>query len=119
MNEPDERRLTEEEIRRIARDRSLGRPSTSSSGPTEEEARRQYQTALRENAPYLTLGMQMALTIALGAGIGWWVDRSTGSSIWLGIGAGIGAVAGMGYFILIVLQMEGKAKRSKNAGKPS
>lgn len=111
MNDHERPRLTQEEIEQIARDESIGRAPRRSHGPSDDDARRQYQSALRENAPYLTLGMQMALTIALGAGIGWWVDQSTGSTLWLGLGAGIGAVAGMGYFILIVLRMEGSAKK--------
>jgi F0F1-type ATP synthase assembly protein I len=69
---------------------------------------------MKENAPYLTLGMQMALTIALGAGIGWWVDKQSGNSMWLGIGAGIGAVLGMGYFILVVLRIDSKTKPKKH-----
>ena len=68
--------------------------------------RQEYQKALRENAPYLTLGMQLAMTIALGAGIGWWVDSKNGTSLWLGLGAGIGAFFGMTYFILVVIRNE-------------
>ena len=106
MNEEQPARLTSKQIEQIARDEASGKPVQSNLNDISERAEEQYREALRENAPYLTLGMQMAMTIALGAGIGWWIDRQTGTSLWLGVGAGIGAVLGMGYFILVVLRMD-------------
>jgi F0F1-type ATP synthase assembly protein I len=98
--------LSKREIEQIARDEASGKPVRDRHTDISERAEEQYHEAIRENAPYLTLGMQMALTIALGAAIGWWIDSRTGSSLWLGLGAGIGAVLGMGYFILVVLKMD-------------
>lgn len=73
----------------------------------------EYRKAMQENAPYLTLGIQMALTIAVFAGLGWWLDKQYGTSLWIGICSGFGAVAGLGYFLLVVLRME-KKKESKH-----
>ncbi|HYM20353.1 MAG TPA: AtpZ/AtpI family protein [Candidatus Kapabacteria bacterium] len=110
MSEDDTSRLTPKQIQQIARDRAVGKTSHTRAEEMSDQAEEEYRNALRENAPYLTLGMQMAATIALGAGVGWWIDQSSGSSIWLGICSGIGAVLGMGYFILIVLKMDRKSK---------
>jgi len=70
----------------------------------------EYRKAMQENAPYLTLGIQMALTIAAFSGLGWWLDKQNGTSFWIGICSGLGAVAGLGYFLLVVLRMEKKNK---------
>lgn len=108
---PKPPRLTPQEIEQIAQDQSVGRTTSQRRSEAEEHDREEYHAALRENGPYLTLGMQMAMTIALGAGIGWWIDKQNGTSLWLGLCAGIGAVLGMTYFILVVIRMEGKRKR--------
>jgi hypothetical protein len=71
-----------------------------------EEDSTEYRKAMQENAPYLTLGIQMALTIAAFAGLGWWLDKQNGTSFWIGICSGFGAVAGLGYFLLVVMRME-------------
>jgi len=97
--------LTPQEIERIARNESLGRPDNYST-ESNEKTERDYRAALKDNGPYLTLGMQMALTVAAGAGIGWWLQDRTGNSLWLGLCAGIGAVFGLTYFILVVIRME-------------
>src|SRR5262245_8830996 len=73
----------------------------------------EYRKAMQENAPYLTLGVQLAVTIALGAAIGWWIDKENGSNMWLGICAGLGAVLGLSYFILTVLRLAKKEEESK------
>jgi hypothetical protein len=72
----------------------------------------EYQKAMQENAPYLTLGVQMALTIAAFAGLGWWLDKENGTSFWIGICSGFGAIAGLGYFLLVVLRMEKKKEKT-------
>lgn len=106
MTEETPRRLSPKEIDQIAHDEAVGRRVPRSTSDAEAYDREQFQAAMRENGPYLTLGMQMAMTIALGAAIGWWIDTKTGGSLWLGLGAGIGAVLGMTYFILVVMRME-------------
>lgn len=110
MIEEPPRRLSPKEIEQIAHDAAVGRTSPNTISDAEANDRIQYQAALRENGPYLTLGMQMAMTTALGAGIGWWIDTKTGGSLWLGLGAGAGAVLGMTYFILVVIRMESARK---------
>jgi F0F1-type ATP synthase assembly protein I len=77
----------------------------------------EYRKAMQESAPYLTLGIQMALTIALFAALGWWLDKENGTSYWIGICSGFGAVAGLGYFLLIVLKTEKKNEEKKKSQK--
>lgn len=84
-------------------------PLFGKSGPIDDGA--EYRKAMQENAPYLTLGIQMALTIAAFAGLGWWLDKQNGTSLWIGICSGFGAVAGLGYFLLVVLRMEKKKEK--------
>lgn len=78
----------------------------------------EYRKAMQENAPYLTLGIQLAGTIAVGAAIGWWIDKNNGTNLWLGICAGLGAFFGLGYFILTVLRLDKKEEESKKKRPP-
>ncbi len=106
-------KLTKQEIERIARNEALGRPDNYST-EARDKSEAEYRSAMKDNAPYLTLGMQMAVTVALGAGIGWWLQNSTGNSMWLGLCAGLGAVFGLTYFIMVVLRMEKQKQQKKN-----
>jgi len=105
----DEKR--EKEIREYA-ERKASEPIFGSKGRSSDEGA-EYRKAMQENAPYLTLGIQMALTIAAFAGLGWWLDKQNGTSLWIGICSGFGAVAGLGYFLLVVLRMEKKNEAKK------
>ncbi len=69
--------------------------------------------AMKEVGPYLTLGFQLAMFVAIGAGIGWYLDKDSGSSFWTGILAGAGAVAGLAYFLISVLRLEKKGQQKK------
>ena len=100
----------EKEIREYA-ERKASEPIFGKGSSRNDAA--EYQKAMQENAPYLTLGIQMALTIVAFAGLGWWLDKQNGTSFWIGICSGFGAVAGLGYFLLVVLRME-KNKESKH-----
>jgi hypothetical protein len=106
------------EIEDYARE-AASKPIFGSHSRKHEEDEAEYRKAMRENAPYLTLGFQMALTIALGALIGWWLEGPDGSGMGIGIGAGIGSVLGLGYFLKTVLVMEKKNARKleEKAGK--
>ncbi|MEI8133905.1 MAG: AtpZ/AtpI family protein [bacterium] len=73
----------------------------------------EYQQVMQENAPYLTLGIQMALTIVAFAGLGWWLDKQYATSLWIGICSGFGAVAGLGYFLFVVLRIEKSKENTK------
>lgn len=76
-----------------------------------------YQAAMTESGPYLTLGIQLAVSIALFCGIGYWIDSANGTSPrWLGIFAGAGAVLSLTYFIMTVLRLSKneETKRHKN-----
>ncbi|MDP4221054.1 MAG: AtpZ/AtpI family protein [Bacteroidota bacterium] len=91
-------------------ERKASEPLFGRGSPRDDGA--EYRQAMQENAPYLSLGIQMALTIAAFAGLGWWLDKENGTSMWIGICSGFGAVAGLGYFLLVVLRME-KKKEAK------
>jgi F0F1-type ATP synthase assembly protein I len=76
-----------------------------------------YQEAMKESGPYLTLGIQLAISIAAFAGIGYWIDSASGTSPkWLGIFSGAGAVVSLFYFIFTVLRLSKieETKRHKN-----
>lgn len=105
----DERR--KKEIREYA-ERKASEPIFGSKGKMGDDSA-EYRKAMQENAPYLTLGIQMALTIAAFSGLGWWLDKQYGTSLWIGICSGFGAVAGLGYFLLVVLRIEKKNDRKK------
>lgn len=101
----DEKR--KREIEDYAR-KEATKPIFGSHDRKQDDAETEYRKAMKENAPYLTLGFQMAITIALGALIGWWVEGPDGSGLGVGIGAGIGSVLGLGYFLKTVLMLEKK-----------
>jgi F0F1-type ATP synthase assembly protein I len=75
------------------------------------------QKALQETGPYMTLGIQLVLTILAFFGIGYWLDHhfKTGS-LWTAIFAGFGSFASLTYFIVTVirLQKHDDLKRKKN-----
>ena len=100
----------EKEIQEYAH-RKASEPLFGGGSPGEDGA--EYRKAMQENAPYLTLGIQMALTIVAFAGLGWWLDKQYGTSLWIGICSGFGAVVGLGYFLLIVLRIEKKNESKK------
>ncbi len=109
MTDKQHEPLTQKEIERIAHQEASASIFGSNTAADDRDEK-DYREAMQQNAPYLTLGIQMAFTVALGAGIGWWLTDRTGNSLWLGLCAGLGAVMGLGYFILVVLRMEKKNK---------
>ena len=81
---------------------AASRPIVQFGSQADSEA---YQKAMRESGPYLTLGIQMAVSIAAFTGIGYWIDSATGSNIWLGIMAGAGAVLSLVFFLVSVIKL--------------
>lgn len=69
----------------------------------QEERRRNTE---RDSAQGLGIGLSIAYTILglplLGAGIGWLVDRQLDATFWMGMGAFIGAAAGIFMAILML-----------------
>ena len=64
------------------------------------------QQVLQETGPYLTLGIQLALSIIFFYGIGYWIDHSYGTgSRWSIIFVSFGAIASLAYFIVTVLRL--------------
>ena len=92
---------------------AASKPIFGSHSMDEDKMEADYRQAMRENAPYLTLGFQMALTIGLGALIGWWAEGSDGNGMGIGIGAGIGSALGLAYFLKTVLSLEKKSEERK------
>jgi hypothetical protein len=77
-------------------------------GPSDEKSQ-----AMKEVGPYLTLGFQLAMFVAIGAGVGWYLDKGKDSSFWTGILAGAGAVAGLIYFLVAVTRLEKESQKKK------
>ena len=70
-----------------------------SPAPGDPKDRNDWSRALREAAPYLTIGTSFAASVLLGVGLGYWLDRKWGTSPWLLlVGSGIGLFAGFYQF---------------------
>jgi len=58
---------------------------------------------LRDVAPYLGLGTSLAMTVLLGLGGGYWLDRRLGTApLFLLLGGGFGLFAGLYNFFKLV-----------------
>lgn len=70
---------------------------------------------MRQLAPYLNLGAQMAVTIvALGAA-GWWFDSWKGSTPWgLIVGLVLGSTLGLVQFLRMVQQLLARPKETND-----
>jgi ATP synthase protein I len=76
----------------------------------------QLAESYREVAPYLGLGLQLAVSILLFLLIGRWIDGKLGTEPWfLVIGAFLGGTAGMISFIRAVIRLEKKEKEEKDS----
>jgi ATP synthase protein I len=62
--------------------------------------------ALREAAPYLGIGTSLAVTVGLGVGIGYWLDKRFGTEpVFFLVGAGLGLVAaGVQFYRLVAVR---------------
>lgn len=77
--------------------------------PSLENKKKSKPNIMQELAPYASLGLQLVLTIIIGAYIGWWLDGKYNTSPWFLITLTFfGAFAGMFSFIRTV------TKRNKN-----
>ncbi|HET6400538.1 MAG TPA: AtpZ/AtpI family protein [Candidatus Kapabacteria bacterium] len=73
------------------------------------------QKALQETGPYLTLGIQLVLTILIFFGAGDWLDHHFHTTpLWIAIFTTVGAIASLTYFIVTVLRLQ---KNSENKAK--
>lgn len=74
------------------------------------------QSAMRAAGPYLTLGIQLAVTIVLLFFIGRWLDERFGTSPWIMIAAlFIGCAGGLIQFIRTVIALT--RREDERAGK--
>jgi len=61
---------------------------------------------MRQLAPYLNLGTQMAATILVLGGAGWWIDSKWQSAPWgLIVGLMLGAAVGLTQFLRMIQQL--------------
>ncbi len=77
------------------------------------------QKVLRETGPYLTLGIQLVLTILIFFGAGDWLDHHFHTTpLWIAVFTTLGSIAGLIYFIVTVLQLQKNSeKQAKNETK--
>jgi F0F1-type ATP synthase assembly protein I len=70
--------------------------------------------AMRDVGPYLTLGIQMAASILIFFGIGYWLDRVFHtSSMWTIILTIFGAISGLAYFLVTVVRLSKKEETKR------
>ncbi|MCX6134667.1 MAG: AtpZ/AtpI family protein [Ignavibacteriales bacterium] len=85
----------------------------NSAGPRKPE--QPTDQTLREVAPYLTMGIQLAAAIVVFFLIGWWLDtRYETSPMFKLIGLGFGAIGGLIKFLKSAVEL-GKQEKSANA----
>ena len=70
--------------------------------------------AMRDVGPYLTLGIQMAASILLFCGIGYWLDHTFHTSpLWTATLTIFGAISGLAYFLTTVIRLSKKAETKR------
>lgn len=66
-------------------------------------------------APYLNLGAQMAVTILVLGGAGWWIDSKWLTAPWgLIIGLMLGSALGLTQFLRMIQQLLNRPKEEEN-----
>ncbi|HLP27373.1 MAG TPA: AtpZ/AtpI family protein [Candidatus Didemnitutus sp.] len=71
-------------------------------------------SAMRQAAPYLLLGTQMAATVIVLGGIGWWIDSIASTDpLILVIGLSVGSVVGLVQFLRSVHRLGEEDKQRK------
>lgn len=68
--------------------------------------------SLRGVAPYMGLGIQLAVTITGMVLLGNWIDKENGTTYWVWIFSIVGMGAGLYNFIKTVLDLEKKQKKN-------
>lgn len=70
---------------------------------------------MRQMAPYLNLGAQMAVTILVLGGAGWWIDSKWQTTPWgLIIGLMLGSALGLTQFLRMIQQLLKRPKEVDN-----
>jgi F0F1-type ATP synthase assembly protein I len=108
MNIPEDKQRGDDsqEIRDYAHEAATQSPiKPSISKQANEQAK-----IMREAGPYMTLGIQLVLTILIFCGIGYWLDKhfNTGS-LWIAIMATFGSISSTVYFIVTVSRLQKKS----------
>lgn len=103
MPQENDSQRTPEEIRKLAHQEASEPIFRTNRQENEAE---DYNKAMRESGPYLTLGIQMAVTILIAVGVGYWIDKSNNTSpLWTTILSATGCVLGLAYFLITVLRL--------------
>ena len=78
------------------------------------------QKALQETGPYMTLGIQLVVTVLVFFGAGYWLDHHfhTGS-LWMVMLTSFGSVASIVYFVVTVLALQKKQDAKDRRNFPS
>jgi len=80
-------------------------PSSESGPPPAAYRGLSREESIRQAGPYMTLGIQLVLTMLGLGGIGWWLDGEMGTAPWLMVaGLLMGAVGGMINVIRLALR---------------
>ena len=80
--------------------------------PIFEKKEKNSTKVIRELAPYLNLGLQLAITVCLFCLLGWWLDKHYGTApMWLLILSILGVIVAMYNFLRTVLKSTTKKKR--------
>lgn len=71
---------------------------------------------MRQLAPYLTLGVQLAAAVCGSAVVGWWIDKTYGTQPWVLLGGVIvGSIVGLVQFLRVVQQLGKRAQQNDQA----
>ncbi len=73
-----------------------GKPDDSGGPRREDDGRSALASSLRKAGPFIHLGWSIAISVVLGAGVGYWLDKRFDTSPWLLIaGSILGIAAGL------------------------
>jgi F0F1-type ATP synthase assembly protein I len=83
-------------------------PARSTPPDRESEEDDQGRTsALRQAAPFVGLGLTLAVTVLAGLGGGYWLDRRLGTQpVFLLVGAALGVGAALYHFFKVVAELD-------------
>ncbi|MBT8400226.1 MAG: AtpZ/AtpI family protein [Rhodothermia bacterium] len=82
---------------------------------TEGNGRADWRRSLGEAGPLLGLGMQMALTMALFAGGGFWLDSKFNTLPWITLAGAVTGVAILAFYLYrLIRELDEKNRRSKD-----
>ena len=77
------------------------------------------ESVLRELGKYGALGLEMAISVVIGMGVGWWLDRKLGTAPWLMVvWLGFGFAAGVRSLWRSAKKMEREMEKDDRDDRP-